>query len=513
MSAISRVVSGSAASWSRLCISVVAQIFLVPVFLSHWDPATYGLWIGILALATLIQFIDFGHHNYIGYEALKFGADSRNDIARLYKSAVRVALCLSAIELLVLAVFVVCGYHVFVLGIAGLSSDHLRLEAGVILLLYSLSWLIFGNWSSVAGRVLVPFGYYPQIAWWQVGGAIVGALAPAIAVSFGADLLEAGIAYQIAYAAYAVPTVLYVRRMTARERLDAGDIDYSYGIANFVRSLVLSFKSVSEMARQEQFRIVVAPLVGAANLVLFVTTRTVANVLVAALATVTGPILPELMRYLNRRDREKCVASITILWIILVAILAPAAVIAQLFIAPLFEIWTRGKISFDHTLFALFSTSVLLFALAQPAMFVLQGLNILRPQVAISLGATLIALTGTFLFAPLVGVKGAAIALLAGEVFATVCAFFLLRRIFTTMSMAWPKRQALITVSAILLSFVLIGIASQTEGNEKLILFAAVGCAVVAFFLLVNSLPSDLRALALKGLKKRAHNNLAQTTE
>ena len=502
MSAISRIISGSAASWSRLVINLAAQIILVPIFLSRWEPSIYGLWIGIFALATLIQFVDTGHHNYIGFEALRLGADSRHEIAKLYKSAVRVAICISTVEVLAVAAFVYLGFQAFVLGAVGDGYERLSLEVGILLLLHSVSWLAFGNWSTVAERVLSPFGYYPKIAWWQVAGAIVTALAPAIAVLLGAGLLKAGVVYYSAHAIYAVAAVTYVRRMIGRENLDSSHADYRYGLSNLFRSLALSFKAVLEMFRHEQFRLVVALILGAGNLVLFVTTRTVANILVAGLATITGPLIPELMRYVNTRDSAKSVAVMSIVWIVLVGILAPAAVAAQLFVAPLFEIWTRGKLGFDATLFGLFSMNVLLFALGQPAMAVMQGLNILRPQVAISFLATMIALMGTFYLAPLFGVKGAAASLLISELFVAVCSLLMMRRIFGTSNMNWPQKQIVIAISAVSFSSLLIMVGCQTEKNEQLVLFAAFACAVIACFFLIISLPKDLRRLAFRAITK-----------
>jgi O-antigen/teichoic acid export membrane protein len=502
MSAISRIISGSAASWSRLGINLAAQVILVPVFLSHWEPSTYGLWLGIIALATLIQFFDMGHHNYIGYEALRLGAESRSEIARLYRPAVRIALCISAVELLAVTAFIFFGYHIVIVGAVSDGNEHLSQDVGVLLLLYSLSWLLFGNWSSVAGSVLTPFGYYPKIAWWQVVGAMVTALAPAIAVYFGAGLLMAGVAYHVTYAVYATAAVTYVHRMIKKEGLDRSRTDYRYGLNNLLRSLALSFRAVLEMFRQEQFRIVVAPLLGAANLVLFVTTRTVANVIVAGLATVSGPLMPELMRYLNNKDAAKSVAAMSIVWIVLVGILAPTAVAAQLYVAPLFEIWTRGKVGFDPILFALFSMNVLLFALAQPAMAVIQGHNILRFQVAISSCAVMIALIGAYYLAPLIGVKGAAASLLAGELFVATCSLLLSRRILGIINIHWPRKQILVTVSAVAFSVVLIVIASQPESSKVLVLVAALVCAAIASFLLITSLPKDLRELAFSAIKR-----------
>src|SRR5262249_52086528 len=149
-----------------------------------------------------------------------------------------------------------------ILGAGGNDNEQLSLAVGVLLVLPSVSWLVFGNWSTVAGRVLAPFGYYSKIAWWQVAGAIATALAPTIAVFLGAGLIKTGVVYHLAHAIYAVPAIMYVRRMIEREGLDRSRADYRYGLNNYFRSLALSFKTLLEMFRQEQFRIVIAPLIG-----------------------------------------------------------------------------------------------------------------------------------------------------------------------------------------------------------------------------------------------------------
>ena len=74
---------------------------------------------------------------------------------------------------------------------------------------------------------------------------------------------------------------------------------------NYARSLALSVRGVLEMLRQEQFRLVIAHWSAPAALVLFMTTRTIANLVVAGLGTIAIPLTPELARYLSVRDAAK----------------------------------------------------------------------------------------------------------------------------------------------------------------------------------------------------------------
>ena len=414
MSAIARVASGSAASWFRLAIGLATQLLMVPMFLSHWEPVEYGVWIGIAAVGSLIQFLDFGHHNYVGSEALRLGTRCRATTSRLYGSAIRVALIASVVELALVGGLIWVGVLGALLG-DGVVAESLLGDAGLILILQSALWLLQGNWGSVAVRVLTPFGYFPQLVWFGVFVATVTTLAQALALTLGAGLLGVGIAHHCTFAVCSSLGLSYMRKAIARERLAESDSSYVLGIANYVRSVALSVKGALEMLRQEQFRLILAPLVGPAGLVLFMTSRTIANLLAAGLATITIPLTPELARYLNLRDAAKTASVMTVVWLVLVGVLAPGAVAASFFIEAVFAIWTRGQIPFDAVLFALFSIGVLLLAFSQPAIAVLHCLNRVKLQLTISGLTTAVAVAGTFIAAPVLGVRGAAGALLLAE--------------------------------------------------------------------------------------------------
>ncbi len=81
MSVASRLISGSAASWAQIAITAISQVVLVPVYLSHWSVATYGVWLAIQALISITSTFDFGHQEFLGYEFLRIGRDDRGSSA------------------------------------------------------------------------------------------------------------------------------------------------------------------------------------------------------------------------------------------------------------------------------------------------------------------------------------------------------------------------------------------------------------------------------------------------
>jgi O-antigen/teichoic acid export membrane protein len=494
MSTLARVASGSAASWFYLCIGFAIQVLLVPVFLSHWTPREYGVWIGIGAAGPLIQFLDLGHHNYIGSEALRLGTQSRDELSTLYGSAVRVALMASVVELALVVGLVWSGVLGHLLG-EQTAGDPLLRDAGLILILQSTVWLIQGNWSSIAIRVLLPFGYFPHVAWFQASVAVATAIAQAVALTLGAKLLAVGVAYHGMFVVCSWLGTFYIRRVITKERLSTSHSSFAFGMVNYARSVVLSVRGVLEKLRQEQFRLIIAPLVGPSALVLFMTTRTIANVVIAGLGTIAIPLTPELARYLSVRDAAKSASVISVVWLVLIGVLAPATVAAPFLIEPAFIAWTRGQLKFDGVLFALFSAGVLLFAFAQPTISVLQSLNRVVLQVVTSSVATTAALIGTWIFVPAMGVRGAAGSLLAGELIVCGCSVFALRRTFKSLGMEWPHSQLLITAASVGVSCLLIGFASVPGSRPTLIVPAAIAVAVVGSVALLASLPDSTRLM------------------
>ena len=163
----------------------------------------------------------------------------------------------------------------------------------------------------------------------------------------------------------------------------------------------------------------------------FSTTRTMSNLSMQGVGTVTNPIMPELMRFLRERDAQRTEAAIGFVWLFAVVLLAPVLVAFQWVMPTVYAEWTRGKITYDPALFALFSATLLLFALARPPLAVLQGNNLLKVQLGISITVSIIALGGILLMSTPFGTRGAAASLLVAELIGTVLAVW--------YSAKWPR--------------------------------------------------------------------------
>lgn len=439
MSTSSRIISGSAASWLRIIINLITQIALVPIYLAYWDVTTYGIWIASQALISIITLFDIGHQNFLGYEFLKFGNLEKAKIAKYLWSGVCFGLFIGVLQVLFVVGFVLSGQISYLIK----DINHAQIaDVGYILIFQSVTWLISGSIGGIFTRALYPFGYSARMGWWGVWAAIITVLAPVVAVINGAGLLMTGAVFSVATIFYNLPLYYDLISILRKENLWFINPDLKLGYKNMKSSFAVSLKGLLENVRLQGIRIILAPITGASVLVSFTTMRTGANIVLQGLGTITNPIMPELMRFLNQKDQQKMEAALGTVWLVLVFILAPAVVVLQAYIEPFYTLWTRGQLIFDPVVFALLSLSVLVFALAQPAITIVVGNNILKPQIFNAAIAAAIVFALTFGLVPKYGILGAGIALAAAEIVDTNLYRRTAKNWLKERDLAWPNGLA-----------------------------------------------------------------------
>jgi O-antigen/teichoic acid export membrane protein len=413
---------------------VVTQIALVPLYLSSWDAQTFGAWLLLQAVWGIITVVDVAHHDYVGYECLRLGPAQRPAIAKIIFSAAPVVVLIALWNLLLAWQL---GRADFLVGWIG-NDEQLLSQWRSALLLIAATWLLVGSLGGLLVRWFTPFGYHPQFAWWGVAYAVLTAAAPALAVVGGANLLQAMVTSCLTSLAYYAVFFVGMLRIARKEGFVPVRPNLHQGLAQGFRSLWLVGKSLAEMARQQGSRIILSPLAGVADMAAFATMRTGANFALQGLNTITSPVMPELMRFLAARDQPRTESTFAIVWLVLCAVLCPAIIVVQWLAPSLFPMWTHGKIVFDPWLFGMLSLGVAVLALAQPASAVLVGNNILRAQLAISIGAAAVAVVSMFWLVPLMGVRGAAVALLAAELTSLTAVVGVAQHWLRQQGMRWP---------------------------------------------------------------------------
>lgn len=457
MSAAARLISGTAASWAQIVITLITQLALVPLYLSYWEVKTYGLWLAILSMSGLLSALDLGFQEYIGYEFLRIGRNQHRVTSEYLSSGIFTGILLGFFQLAMITGILLFGLlHLFVDGIAYSGQTSLIAEAGLVLLMQGAAWLICGSMGGIITRSLSTFGYYPRMAWWGVFSAFFLNFSPAIMVISGAGLFKTGMAMATVRVLADLPIYIDMLRLLRKEKIFFVKPSLTLGWHIFIKSIGLSVSTLLENMRQQGARLLVTPFAGTNGLAAFSTLRTGANVAMQGLHTVTNPLMPELMRFLHDRDQARSEMAFGTVWMVTIVILAPAVVCLQSFVQPLYVVWTRGQIPFHPWLFATLSLSVLVYATAQPAIAIIKGNNLLQPQVIISALCAVTAIGGICLLVPHTGISGAGISLLTAEIISSVAYRHLAKEWLNQNGLSWPRKAFSIASSSIWISAVAI---------------------------------------------------------
>jgi O-antigen/teichoic acid export membrane protein len=435
-STAARIFSGSAATWCRIGITIFCQVALVPIYLGKWNAGIYGVWLAATALVGLLQIVSTGFQGYLQNEFLRIGAGRPRLLRRHFGSAAAIAVGIGVVEF---GVTVVVALSPLAGKLTGSTTvPGLEIQVSSVIILNEFVWLLSWAWGGLAVRVLSCFGYFANLAWTGVAYGLVTGVAPAVAVALGANVLTAGIVLAASTLFVMIPLTAYMHGRMRECGLFPLSLDWQLGFRVVARSQLITVRTLLEMLRQQGVRLVMAPLAGAAELAAFATTRTWTNAALQGLGTVTQPLMPELMRYLAGRDQARTVGAFGAVWVLLLGAMIPGSLVLQVVAPSLFELWTRGKIPFDPILFALLTSGVLIYAMAQPAQAIVTGNNLLVPQLVLSILCATVGVGGMFMLIPMLGVVGAAWSLFAAEVVSAIGNTLVAAQWTRRKGMRWP---------------------------------------------------------------------------
>ena len=433
-STVNRLLHGNLASGVSMVVNMCIQLVSAPVFLSYWGANQYGIWLLFNAMISVLQLFETGHHRFLGSEFLRIGTDRKSELENVGISGAVYSIGMGLLSLVFVLVLKFSGVWQSFIN----SDSKLFHEVFLLLVIHCILWTMFGSAGGILVRLMGALGYYSRFAWW---GLLIQAgmvLAPLTAVCLGAGLLGAGISMLIGVAVFNILFWNDALRILSLHKFKLRKPDWSLGIRNLLRSQWLTFKAGSEIFRQQGMRILLGATIGPVELTTFATIRTGANVALKGLGTISGPLLPELMRFLNKSDQDKTEGGLSAIWIVLIFAMSPSAIFLQSFIEPVFDFWTRNKVPFDPLLFAVLSSCVMTFAMAQPAMAIAIGNNLLRPQVIISVVTAVIVLLLILVLLPISGIRGAGWALFIGEIFAAIGYIYTAQEWLSSCRMRWP---------------------------------------------------------------------------
>jgi O-antigen/teichoic acid export membrane protein len=497
-SAFKRIASGSLAMWSRMAVTMLFQVALVPLYLSYWSAKTYGAWLALQAAYALATIFDTAHQSYLENEFLKSGRHDLGRLRRALYSAMPVDLLLSVVQIALLLVVYRVGAFSFMTGLGGIADRELRDQAFWVLLAWLVTWSFTLSVSGLVGRALSSLGYYSRFAWWGLLFVISSTLIPAFVLMHGGDLLHVGLAQAGVTMAYHVLWLSDAWRLLRKENVFPVLPSMDTALANLGGAAFVWLRQILDLSRQHGFRIVMAPLVGLQKLAEFSTQRTVANAALQGLNGIYAPLMPELMRYIRERDQGKVEGAFALLWGLLMVLLCPLVVGLQIVMPVLYPLWTRGKFRYDGLLLGIISSSILVYMIALPAMAVCIGNNLVKAQLGIAALAALV-LFGTLpVFIHFWALRGAALSLLCAEATAAICYVRQARIWLVSAGLQWPRHGFGIVLCAVVNAVVGMTLIAWLPGASIALFAVFVGLSIPMLLRTWRSLP-DANRLYVRG--------------
>lgn len=490
MSTVQRWVWSGLANWLRIGVSILIQFLMIPVLLSAWTLDDLAAWLLVAAIMPYATALDLGHQSFLAYEFMAV-ADDRESIARIFRSSIIPSIFIGIIQIigLTLIIFLTPLGQVFV----G-PDGHLN-ATGLYLGLQVVAWITCGNFGGIISRAIVPLGYLPRTLWWSLALGIVTGFSPiVVAASGGSFHVAAWITFIIIVTFNLMMIADFLRIMKLERVIWARAYPPNFKAAG--KGLLLSGRDMLMQLRQQGIRIVLAPTVGLDGMGSFATMRTLSNVTLQGLTTVLAPIEPDVMRYIRQRDSERLGAVFWLVWAFCALALTPTIIVMQIAMPSIFPIWTHDRVKFDPILFAMLSSSVLFYAIAQPATLVLKGNNLIGVQLMLSaLGGTVV-IGLLFLLEDSIGIKAAGAGLLVGEIVSYIAVSHLARRWCHAADIRWATSSelpsSLLTAAGAIVTLFL----AVTSPTQLPILIAFLIIYAAGVYFIIKQFPESLKKYA-----------------
>lgn len=398
MKMLHRVVSGSAAVWTRMAVVLIGQIVLVPIFLKHWSPSEYGEWLVIQSLTAMWLLFDSAHQAYIEGCAMKLKLGAPEECEKLLINGVVGGLLIGVFQLALLGLV----FYTDLLSVvmpSQVQGEGIGANAIAFCIFVNLALTMLAvSPAGVYGRILAANGHFARFAWWGALYYFLMLLVSACVLFMNGGIIELTLAnagvtviYQVFWYCDAV--------LIMRVKVSLKHVSLVKVYSNITKSIAVFFRISMDFFRQMGIRILISGRYGTNQVAEFATLRTVSNVAMQSLGSIYGPILPEISRLLNANNKRKVAFIIHAFWVGVVFVLFPALIVMQYLVPSLYPIWTAKAFVFNSELFASMLMCISAYGFSLPAIMLVHGRNLLKYQVLGGIASILIIL-GVYFFIP-----------------------------------------------------------------------------------------------------------------
>jgi O-antigen/teichoic acid export membrane protein len=433
-SRLRRLSEGWSANLLQMALGIVQQVALVPVFLHYWSSDVLAAWLAIYAAGSLAFVADAGLQVRAINQFLRFKptADWQLGTAQFYASMLQVYVALAALLTLLFLVGVAWMAPSRTFGFA--SVEHF--DAAFVLMIAAVLWTVPSNIASALYRA---HGQYGRAARIQNTAVLAGQFGQLIAILTTASLWGVVLAYAAAQLAAGMWLLWDAPRRFPFLRGASAAPSLRWTVRQFRKARPFAVAGAAELALLNLpvllVSIFISDRVAVAQWAL---TRVVAGLVRTLCIQVSLPLAAELGHDHAVGDTPR-LQALYARGSVLVTLLASIVVSGLLpFWPDFFALWTRAAISYDPIVAV---TLLLGTAAAAPSILALSYANysnrgdLLVRAKALQL---LVFVASAVVLIPLVGLTGAAAAIVASEL---LIQFGVLGRIILQHTLQHPLRH------------------------------------------------------------------------
>ncbi|MBK8476793.1 MAG: hypothetical protein IPL39_10920 [Opitutaceae bacterium] len=238
-----RAAKGGLIGGVSFAVNLGLNVVQVPLLLRFWPQETYGLWLSVGALATLLTTLDGGHQLYIGNLLNRSYVEDREQFRITLASAVQVTALTSAAQVVLALVFCFSGLASRWLDIA--LSDSASYALAVVI--YTAGWIATGSIGSVLVRLFPPTGHVVRSTYWAIAMRVVQFAAVCLAACLGWGIVGTSMSFVAATTLWAILLFLDLGRLYPEYTPWWRGGSLRIGLRNFVRSGVVSIVAILDL--------------------------------------------------------------------------------------------------------------------------------------------------------------------------------------------------------------------------------------------------------------------------
>lgn len=341
-----RFTRGTFATLFAQVINSLGQLAVVPVFLAYWGNQLYGEWLTLSAAVAYISMLDFGMQMYVVNRLTQcYARGAIQEYTRVFHSAFFLSLVGSsaAVILLILALVVMPLDRWFQFTL----TDHPT--AALVAILLALQIVAAIPQGLIAG-IYRTIGEYPR-------GVMIGNMQRIFFLVFTVLVVMAGGGLGAIAGIQLVPLVcgaLYVwwdlRRRHPQIRLGVKERDLKLALSFLGPSFYFFLIQIATGITVQGSTLIVGAKLGAGSVAVFVTLRTLANMIRQVTGALNSTLWPDLTA-LEAQGRYQTLREIHLLMVKLLLIFSFCAAVFLHFMGKdVVALWTHGRIDYNAQL-------------------------------------------------------------------------------------------------------------------------------------------------------------------